>query len=61
LKKGRKKVCERSSRGSPFGLSGHDDQSLNNILWDKKRTVLDITNETAAKNFTDILPHGVAK
>jgi len=36
-------------------------QSLNNMLWDKKRTLLDITNETAAKNFAEILLHGVAK
>src|SRR5690606_36536165 len=33
--------------------------SLNNILWDKKRTLLDITNEDAARNFADILLNGV--
>ena len=36
-------------------------QSLNNILWDKKRTLLNITNEEAAKNFAEIILHGVAK
>jgi AcrR family transcriptional regulator len=33
--------------------------SLNNILWDKKRRLLDITNEEAAKNFAEILLKGV--
>jgi AcrR family transcriptional regulator len=33
--------------------------SLNNTLWDKRRTVLDIPNERAAQAFTDILLHGV--
>ena len=36
-------------------------QSLNNILWDKKRTLLNITNEEAAKNFAEIILHGVAQ
>ena len=35
--------------------------SLNNILWDKKRRLLDISNEEAAKNFAEILLHGVWK
>ncbi len=35
--------------------------SLNNILWDKKRRLLDITNEEAAKNFAQIILHGVLK
>lgn len=35
--------------------------SLNNILWDKGRTLLNITNEQAAKNFAEILLHGIAK
>lgn len=35
--------------------------SLNNILWDKKRSLLDISNEEAAKNFTEILLNGVKK
>ncbi|MDI1243615.1 MAG: TetR/AcrR family transcriptional regulator [bacterium] len=34
--------------------------SLNNILWDKKRTLLDIPNEEAAKNFAEIILQGVA-
>lgn len=34
--------------------------SLNNILWDKKRTILDIPNEEAAKNFAEIILRGVA-
>lgn len=33
--------------------------SLNNILWDKNRTIIDITNEEAAKNFAEILLNGV--
>lgn len=33
--------------------------SLNNILWDKNRNLLDITNEEAAKNFAEILLRGV--
>lgn len=36
-------------------------QSLNNILWDKKRRLLDISNEEAAKNFAEIILHGVMK
>ena len=35
--------------------------SLNNILWDKKRTILNVTNEEAAKNFTEILLNGISK
>lgn len=35
--------------------------SLNNILWDKKRIILDITNEEAAKNFAEILLNGIRK
>jgi len=35
--------------------------SLNNILWDKNRRILDITNEEAAKNFAEILLRGVLK
>jgi AcrR family transcriptional regulator len=33
--------------------------SLNNILWDKQRVILDITNEEAAKNFAEILLRGI--
>ncbi len=35
--------------------------SLNNILWDKNRRLLRITNEEAASNFADILLNGVLK
>ncbi|MEJ7849204.1 MAG: TetR/AcrR family transcriptional regulator [Pyrinomonadaceae bacterium] len=34
--------------------------SLNNILWDKNRRLLDVTNEEAAKNFAEILLKGVS-
>ena len=34
--------------------------SLNNILWDKKRVILDISNEDAARSFAEILLKGVA-
>lgn len=33
--------------------------SLNNILWDKKRVILDMTNEEAAENFARILLNGI--
>jgi hypothetical protein len=33
--------------------------SLNNILWDKGRTILDIPNEEAARNFAEILIGGI--
>ena len=35
--------------------------SLNNILWDKNRRLLNITNEEAATNFADIVLRGVLK
>lgn len=35
--------------------------SLNNILWDKGRKLLNISNEDAAKNFAEIVLHGVMK
>jgi AcrR family transcriptional regulator len=34
--------------------------SLNNNLWDPKRGLLNISNEAAAKHFTDILLNGIA-
>lgn len=34
--------------------------SVNNILWDRPRAILDIPNEEAARAFTDILLAGVA-
>ncbi|MBP9663860.1 MAG: TetR/AcrR family transcriptional regulator [Pyrinomonadaceae bacterium] len=33
--------------------------SIINILWDKKRTILNVSNETAAKNFAEILLNGI--
>lgn len=33
--------------------------SLNNILWDKQRTILNISNEEAAKEFAEILLGGI--
>lgn len=35
--------------------------SLNNTLWDPKRSLLKISNEEAARSFTDILLNGIAK
>ena len=34
--------------------------SLNNNLWDRKQQLLKISNQAAAREFTDILLHGVA-
>ena len=34
--------------------------SLNNTLWDKRRSLIDMTNERAASEFTEILLRGVA-
>jgi hypothetical protein len=35
------------------------NHSLNNNLWDPKRRLLNISNESAAKHFTDILLNGI--
>ncbi|MER3431292.1 MAG: hypothetical protein C4325_07950 [Blastocatellia bacterium] len=35
--------------------------SLNNTLWDKKRRILNISNEQAARNFADILLFGLVE
>ena len=35
--------------------------SLNNTLWDKNRRLLDISNEEAARSFTEILLKGICK
>jgi TetR/AcrR family transcriptional regulator len=35
--------------------------SLNNTLWDKNRRLLDISNEEAARQFTEILLKGICK
>lgn len=34
--------------------------SLNNILWDKKRRILDIDNDTAARSFAEIVLRGAS-
>jgi hypothetical protein len=34
--------------------------SLNNILWDTRRRLLDIPNERAAEEFTELLLRGIA-
>jgi len=34
--------------------------SLNNILWDRKQTLLKISNEDAARNFAEIILHGIS-
>ena len=35
--------------------------SLHNILWDKEQKILKISNEDAARNFTEILLNGITK
>lgn len=35
------------------------NHSLNNILWDKERRVIDLSNEEAARNFAEILLAGI--
>lgn len=35
--------------------------SLNNILWDRKRRILDISNETAARSFAEMILCGTLK
>jgi AcrR family transcriptional regulator len=35
--------------------------SLNNSLWDKKRKILDISNEEAARSFVEIILNGIKK
>jgi len=35
--------------------------SLNNILWDKDRKLLNISTDVAARNFAEVLLHGIAK
>jgi AcrR family transcriptional regulator len=35
--------------------------SLNNILWDKGRKIMDISNEEAAKNFAEVILRGITK
>lgn len=54
-----RKVNPRIAVRAFLGMLIH--HSLNNILWDKKRTLLDISNEEAAKNFAEILLRGLKK
>lgn len=51
-----KKMDPRIIVRSFLGMLIH--HSLNNILWDKKRKVLDISNETAARSFAEIILSG---
>lgn len=62
-------ICERQREGalvemepaivvrSFIGMVMH--HSLNNNLWDPKRRLLNISNESAAKHFTNILLNGI--
>ncbi|MFN0278080.1 MAG: TetR/AcrR family transcriptional regulator [Pyrinomonadaceae bacterium] len=52
-----RKINPRIAVRSFLGMLIH--HSLNNILWDKKRVILDISNEEAAKNFAEILLRGI--
>lgn len=53
-----RKMDPRIAVRSFIGMMIH--HSLNNILWDKKRTLLDISNEEAARNFAEVLLNGIA-
>ena len=50
-------VNPRIAVRSLLGMLIH--HSLNNILWDKKRRLLNVSNEVAAKNFAEILLSGI--
>ena len=52
-----RKMNERIVVRSFLGMIIH--HSLNNILWDKNRNILDISNEDAASNFAEILLRGI--
>lgn len=52
-----RQVDPRVAVRSFMGMLIH--HSLNNILWDKKRMLLNISNEEAAKNFSEILLGGI--
>ncbi|CAN5584619.1 TetR/AcrR family transcriptional regulator [soil metagenome] len=54
-----REMDERIVVRSFLGMLIH--HSLNNILWDKKRVIIDISNEVAAKNFAEILLKGVSQ
>lgn len=53
-----RKIDPRIIVRSFLGMLIH--HSLNNILWDKKRRILDIDNETAARNFSEIILCGAS-
>lgn len=52
-----RKIDPRIVVRSFLGMLIH--HSLNNILWDKKRSILNISTEEAAKNFAEILLNGI--
>lgn len=52
-----RKVDPRITVRAFLGMLIH--QSMNNILWDKKRALLNISNEEAAKSFADIILKGI--
>ena len=52
-----REINPRIAVRSLLGMLIH--HSLNNILWDRKRVLLDIPNEEAAKNFAEILLRGI--
>lgn len=54
-----RKIEPRIAVRAFLGMMIH--QSLNNLLWDKSRALLNISNEKAAKNFAEILLSGIAK
>ncbi len=54
-----RKLDPRLAVRSFLGMLIH--HSLNNILWDKKRTILNISNEEAATNFAQVLLRGISK
>ena len=52
-----KKIEPKTVVRAFLGMLVH--HSLNNILWDKSRYLLNITNEQAAREFTEILLNGI--
>ena len=54
-----REVNPRVAVRSFLGMLIH--HSLNNILWDKRRRLLNISNEEAARNFAEILLGGIRK
>jgi len=54
-----RKVDPRIAVRAFFGMLIH--HSLNNILWDKERRVLNMSNEDAARNFAEILLDGIKR